>query len=251
MLRQKSRNDRFGFTLAEVLITLGIIGVVAAMTMPTLIANHREKETVVRLKKAYSTLSNAYIGVLNDYGDPTNWDVESWDDIIIMFSKYISNVKICDEKTKGCFSSVRRKDLVNNDVNTMGSTSSGAGSALIMSDGIVAGVGAQTSFANALSCDRLNNYCFHFAVDINGDKGPNRWGVDTFTFHVGKASIVPRGTRGTHGSSEMCDPTSSVSNAGWWNGSGCGAWVIQMENLDYLKCVNGNQKYCSQKYYFQ
>ena len=243
------RNKK-AFTLAEVLITLGIIGVVVAMTMPTLIANHREKETVVRLKKAYSTLSNAYIGVLNDYGDPTNWDVESWDDIIIMFSKYISNVKICDEKAKGCFSSVRRKDLVNNDVDTMGSTSSGAGSALIMSDGIVAGVGAQTSFANALSCDRLN-YCFHFAVDINGDKGPNRWGVDTFTFHVTKDRVVPRGAKETHGSSEMCDPTSSESGSGWWNGSGCGAWVIQMENLDYLKCVNGNQKYCSQKYYFQ
>ncbi len=219
------------------------------MTMPTLIANHREKETVVRLKKAYSTLSNAYIGVLNDYGDPTNWDVESWDDIIIMFSKYISNVKICDEKTKGCFSSVRRKDLLNNEVNTMNGTSSGAGSALIMSDGIVAGVGSQVSFNSPFKCGE--DYCFHFAVDINGDKGPNRWGVDTFTFHVGKASIFPRGTRGTHGSSEMCDPTSSVSNAGWWNGSGCGAWVIQMENLDYLKCVNGNQKYCSQKYYFQ
>ena len=243
------RNKK-AFTLAEVLITLGIIGVVVAMTMPTLIANHREKESVVRLKKAYSTLSNAYIGVLNDYGDPTNWDVESWDDIFIMFSKYISNVKICDEKTKGCFSSVRRKDLVNNDVNTMGSTSSGAGSALIMSDGIVAGVGAQTSFANALSCDRLNNYCFHFAVDINGDKGPNRWGVDTFTLHVTKDKVIPRGGAGTHGRQSTCAPLGSVAN-GWWNGSGCGAWVIQMENMDYLKCVNGNQKYCSQKYYFQ
>ncbi|MFQ8625261.1 MAG: type II secretion system protein [Candidatus Gastranaerophilaceae bacterium] len=39
------------FTLAEVLITLGIIGVVAAMTMPVLIQNHKEKETVAKLKK--------------------------------------------------------------------------------------------------------------------------------------------------------------------------------------------------------
>lgn len=43
LFRQKFRNDRFGFTLAEVLITLGIIGVVAAITMPVLIANHRKK----------------------------------------------------------------------------------------------------------------------------------------------------------------------------------------------------------------
>ena len=246
-MKHHSKNKK-GFTLAEVLITLGIIGVVAALTIPTLIANHREKETVVRLKKAYSTLSNAYIGVLNDYGDPTTWDVESWDDIIIMFSKYIRNVKVCDDETKGCFSSVIRKDLLNNDVDGMGGASSGAGSALIMSDGMVAGVGAQTSLANALTCNSLN-YCFHFAVDINGDKGPNRWGVDTFTFHVGKDRILPRGAKGTHGNNKMCDPT-SPSGSGWWNGSGCGAWVLQMENLDYLKCVNGNQKYCGQKYYF-
>lgn len=47
------------FTLAEVLITLGIIGVVAAMTMPTLISNYQKKLTVTRLKEAYSRLSQA------------------------------------------------------------------------------------------------------------------------------------------------------------------------------------------------
>ena len=39
------------FTLAEVLITLGIIGVVAAMTMPSLIQNYKERETVSKVKK--------------------------------------------------------------------------------------------------------------------------------------------------------------------------------------------------------
>lgn len=39
------------FTLAEVLITLGIIGVVAAMTMPSLIQNTKEKEAISKLKK--------------------------------------------------------------------------------------------------------------------------------------------------------------------------------------------------------
>ena len=50
---------RFGFTLAEVLITLGIIGVVAAMTIPTLIANTRGAQYRSRLKKAISTISQA------------------------------------------------------------------------------------------------------------------------------------------------------------------------------------------------
>ena len=45
------------FTLAEVLITLGIIGVVAAMTLPTVINQYEKKITVVKLKKAYNTLA--------------------------------------------------------------------------------------------------------------------------------------------------------------------------------------------------
>ena len=50
---------RFGFTLAEVLITLGIIGVVAAMTIPNLIANTRSAQYRSGFKKAISTLSQA------------------------------------------------------------------------------------------------------------------------------------------------------------------------------------------------
>ena len=46
-------NKKFAFTLAEVLITLGIIGVVAAMTMPSLIANYKKKQAVTQLKATY------------------------------------------------------------------------------------------------------------------------------------------------------------------------------------------------------
>ena len=45
------------FTLAEVLITLGIIGIVAALTLPNLIEEHQKKETSVKLQKMYSTLN--------------------------------------------------------------------------------------------------------------------------------------------------------------------------------------------------
>lgn len=57
-----------GFTLAEVLITLGIIGVVAAMTMPTLIQKNQDKELISRIKKTYSDVSNAIIRAQTDYG---------------------------------------------------------------------------------------------------------------------------------------------------------------------------------------
>ena len=50
---------RFGFTLPEVLITLGIIGVVAALTIPNFIENYNKRATAVRLKKTYNTLATA------------------------------------------------------------------------------------------------------------------------------------------------------------------------------------------------
>lgn len=46
-----------GFTFAEVLITLGVIGVVSAITMPTLIQKHQEQRTIAQLQKVYSTFT--------------------------------------------------------------------------------------------------------------------------------------------------------------------------------------------------
>lgn len=52
--------DKQAFTLAEVLITLGIVGVIAAMTLPALINQTQGKELETGLKKAYSILQAAY-----------------------------------------------------------------------------------------------------------------------------------------------------------------------------------------------
>ena len=61
------------FTLAEVLITLGIIGVVAAMTLPTLIAKYQEQVTINHLLKTYSMLSQAVQRMQTDYGTIDTW----------------------------------------------------------------------------------------------------------------------------------------------------------------------------------
>ena len=61
-----------GFTLAEVLITLGIIGVVAAMTIPTLIANYQKKVLENQFKKGYSTLANIHLKLQNEYENVYN-----------------------------------------------------------------------------------------------------------------------------------------------------------------------------------
>ena len=62
------------FTLAEVLITLGIIGVVAAMTLPSLIGNYKKKQTVTQLKKSYTVLSQAV-----KMSELKNGSIDYWD----------------------------------------------------------------------------------------------------------------------------------------------------------------------------
>ena len=57
---------KFAFTLAEVLITLGIIGVVAAITLPTLIKNYQKHVYVTQLKKVVNTLENNSRKILAD-----------------------------------------------------------------------------------------------------------------------------------------------------------------------------------------
>ena len=59
---------KFGFTLAEVLITIGIIGVVAALTLPSVIGNYKEKEIITKLKKVYATLSVANQIMVMEHG---------------------------------------------------------------------------------------------------------------------------------------------------------------------------------------
>ena len=65
---------RPAFTLAEVLITLGIIGVVAAMTMPTLIMQHQKKVFATKVKQTYSLVSNALLSSIAENETPKNWD---------------------------------------------------------------------------------------------------------------------------------------------------------------------------------
>ena len=59
--------------MAEVLITLGIIGIVAAMTLPSLIKKHQRIETETRLKKAYSVINQAFLAAQAKHGEAKDW----------------------------------------------------------------------------------------------------------------------------------------------------------------------------------
>ena len=86
------------FTLAEVLITLGIIGVVVAMTLPILISNYKKNLAVERLKSTYSIINQAFSHSIADNGPAEYWDynLSTTDFYARYYAPYIEGVKICN-----------------------------------------------------------------------------------------------------------------------------------------------------------
>lgn len=82
--RVRERGAKCAFTLAEVLITLGIIGVVAALTIPSLVQNYRNHVVETRLKKFYTIFNQALLRSVADNGEMENWDWiadgDNWDE---------------------------------------------------------------------------------------------------------------------------------------------------------------------------
>ena len=87
------------FTLAEVLITLGIIGVVSAMTLPSLINQTQGKELEAGLKKAYATIQSAYNQMTYDKGQIINGINYPTHKFMPIFKKYFKISKDCGNKS--------------------------------------------------------------------------------------------------------------------------------------------------------
>ena len=83
------------------MITLVIIGVIAAITVPTLINKTNNQEYVSKLKKTYSTLAQATNQIIAEEGSPKNGWVSSGDNIYKLYKKHLKNVKDCGTGT-GC-----------------------------------------------------------------------------------------------------------------------------------------------------
>ena len=166
-----NNSRKIAFTLAEVLITLGIIGVVAAMTMPSLVANYEKKRTATAVKKAYSELSQALKLAEVDYGDMEYWDYPDGFDIEenkAFVNRYITPYY------KGV---------------TMLQDGSVPGWTTISTTGI----NFISSNGTIFSGKPNNSKAFFVLVDINGFKRPNKMGTDIFYFATSTGKLMPDG----------------------------------------------------------
>ena len=94
-----------GFTLAEVLITLGIIGIVVNMTIPTLMNNVQNQEMKVALKKIYAVLTQATMSLMSDNSSTLKGlcNADDNDCFRNYYMQYLKTVKTCDNGQVGCF----------------------------------------------------------------------------------------------------------------------------------------------------
>lgn len=224
-----------GFTLAEVLITLGIIGVVAAMTMPVLISKYRDRQYVVGLKKAVAILDNAYRlaiyenGGSNDFGYleaeyvplPPEEGTGVYDqngkynsDIFFQaLSKHLNIMKDCGiDKGEECFPETIKSPFREQTWNLI-TKQGNSRRFFILSDGMSIGI--------------TPNFAY---IDVNGLKAPNTLGIDVFQVALNENSIG------------WYDDGSNGTLKCYTNEFSCSSWVMVNDNIDYIHCDDLNWK---------
>lgn len=180
-------NKKAAFTLAEVLITLGIIGVVAAMTLPAVINETRNIQHVVAFKKLYSNFSNALNMFKADQGCE-GIDIASCiegmgygDNNCEAFAEVAKKMKYLEMTENGSNASWLPEksynyygEEVSNGYGMVNKT--GIGCFYALADGMVINVDVDSN-------------AFKVFIDTNGRKGPNRTGKDVHSFTVGCGDI--------------------------------------------------------------
>ena len=220
-------NLKNGFTLAEVLITLVIIGVIAALTIPALMNKTNEQETVVAVKKAFSVISQASQRIVAENGEITSASLGANNAVATetlggLFAKFLNVQTVCGTSTDGDCAFESYKFF--NYPNYLYTPNTNDYYKIVLSDGMFFFIGGKNPTLVRGNTDPLSNIVGLIDVDVNGNKGPNIVGKDVFSFYITKYGVVPAGTP-----DDTFVPFSSCRRSGW----GCTAWVIAKGNVDY------------------
>ncbi len=166
-----------GFTLAEVLITLAIIGVVAALTIPSVVKNYRDTQYKTQFKKAYAAMSVALQKTIVDmgavplcYNDSTIYSGCS--EFFSAFAKNLKYTKYCENNSlaDGCVPKYKKYYEGNSCVGFNEDYMNNVNNTWVLADGSIL-----IGYAHGKAI---------FGYDINGAKAPNMPGVDLFPFYL-------------------------------------------------------------------
>lgn len=227
-----SAKAKLGFTLAEILITLGVIGVVAAITIPNLIANNKAKKLRSQYLKSYSTVQQVFkLMEADDVStDPNSYNRNEGIMFYKTFKNYLVGATDCYLKTSSpCynFHSEKYKNL----------NGTAAVWKYYFDDGQIAlQDGTLLLFEQPSGEGALHIWIF---VDLNGvSEPPNRLGYDLFLFYFADGELKAMGDKGTPYTNDTV--YCSLSNATSLNGASC-AHRAKTES-DYFNWVVKNVK---------
>lgn len=236
-----------GFTLAEVLITLGIIGIIAALTIPSLINMYQDQAVVSQLKKDYKILLQAFNEIKSSEGDLQSWCPFSTYSTEIaastcagdLFAAHLKVMKNCGTGTDAeCIPALGYKFLKESASYDAAYSASNYYKIQLI-DG-------STIIFDALPDVNYDGiYRLWVFIDTNGPKPPNKWGYDFYEFKVNSTNFSPNNVGPSYPRVLVPDYTNrngalsaqGCNNTGLTSGDGCASWVIYNENLDY-KYVN-------------
>lgn len=189
---------KLAFTLAEVLLTLVIIGVVAAMSIPILYNTTERREFISGAKKANSVVKQALLDIQRNNGYAGGDYLYLLENTVFAdeFKKVVSNIHSCDNENACKELYVTGKKSLNNDTtietwgrpNAKGITTSDGMQYYIWTNYMQFGL-SDEDFANI-----NQNGSIAIAVDINGTRKPNKFGLDCFLFIlIDRKGILPAG----------------------------------------------------------
>lgn len=205
-----------GFTLAEVLVTLGIIGVVSAMTVPTLVQNYQRKSYVTQLHKVYNELGQAaerYKTDNNYVSLKESRIVGNKEELNKFVKTYFKIVKDCGGSYSSCFADSYEwidssQDKISTDTHECWSTVVlASGAALCVDSGKFEANQADKDMNGDGQIDENDKIynggvqgdaAITIEIDINGLQGPNIVGRDLFAVNILSDGTVV-GNPGSHG----------------------------------------------------
>jgi prepilin-type N-terminal cleavage/methylation domain-containing protein len=191
-MKNKTFTQKSAFTLAEVLITLGIIGVVSAITLPSVIKSYQKQVTVNKLKKIYSTLSQIVTRSYAENGSPfeslsgKTVTVEETKEFFKTYWLPYFNSPNVAEDGKSLYPTTTPYYYLGGDLQPASYDTRYSWGRILFStaDGII----MQASIMEWKNSDAgyypVFNSVVLVTVDINGLKGPNTLGKDVFSFYV-------------------------------------------------------------------
>ena len=171
--------NKKGFTLAEVLVTLGIIGIVSAMTVPTLMQNYQKKSYVTQLHKVYNELNQALVQYQTDKNavNLTEAGLNSISSFGNLFKSYFKIVQDCGNERTPCFANSYKK------ISGVNAGFQCSNNCVVLASGAAIG-----TYSNIGTYG--NNTIIPIVVDTNGAKGPNILGRDAFYILLYKNGVL-------------------------------------------------------------